>query len=76
MFIDDSIDYRQLENYGSIIMNVEEITNGKKIYHKHPFRFCDQKDYAAIKKSLKQDIKNRLCPNFKDDKHAYKVKNS
>ena len=76
MFIDDSVDFHQLENYGSIIINTEEITNGKNIYHKHPFRFCNEKDYVGIKVLLKQDVKNRLCPNVDDDMHDYKVKNS
>lgn len=53
MFIDDTIDYKILENYGSIIMSIKTITNGKKDFHKHPFRFCEKQDYENHRITLK-----------------------
>jgi hypothetical protein len=49
MIGNDKIDISQLENYVSIIINMEDITSGIKTYHKHRFQFCTKEYYIERK---------------------------
>lgn len=44
-FTDNIVKIEEIENYISIIVNMEQIKNGVKTYHKHPMKLCDRKDF-------------------------------
>ena len=48
IFSDNLIDIDELNNYVSVIINMEQIENGTKTYHKHPMKICDPNEFYKI----------------------------
>ena len=38
-------DINEINNYVDIIINMEQIDDGKKVYRKYPMKLCDVKDF-------------------------------
>jgi hypothetical protein len=39
------INVEEINNIFSVIVNMEEIADGVKLYHKYPMKLCDHKDF-------------------------------
>mgnify|MGYP000849781252 CR=1 FL=1 len=77
IFTDKLIDMDELNNYVSVIINMEQIENGTRTYHKHPMKICDPDEFNKIGITEGfSNVKYRICPNITNEEDYYKVKNS
>ena len=69
------INYKELQKYIDIILNIKTRENGKKSYYISSFRPCTHEDFVNNNIANVHNAPNKFCPELDEVKDEWKLRN-